>query len=319
MNQLAALALILFASAFAYSVELDSKLPEYEKPKEELKGKLNAAGSDQLNNIMVLCAEEFQKYHPETRLSTEGRGCYTAPSGLISGALQIGTWHRPFNEKEVAAYKDKFGYEPTCIRVCVDALAVFVHKDNPIKGLTLTQVDAIFSSTRKRGAADDLGSWGQLGLKDEWAQQSFKLFGRNSASGTYAYFRERALAKGDFKEAVQEQVGSAMVVKNVSEHKQALGYTGIGYLTLGVRAVSLAEQEGEAFVEASYENALSGKYPLSRYLYIYFNKTPDKPLTPELKAFLHFILSKQGQEQAVRDGYFPLTAALADEERKKLE
>lgn len=319
MKPLTTLALLWVASTFAYAVELDQKLPEYEKPKAVLKGKLSAAGSDLLNNIMVLCAEEFQKHHPETQISNEGRGCYLAPSGLISGALQIGTWHRPFNEKETAAFKDKFGYEPTCIRVCVDALAVMVHKDNPIKGLTLAQVDAIFSNTRKRGAAEDFSTWGQLGLQDEWARQSFKLFGRNSASGTYGFFRERALAKGDFKETVQEQPGSAAIVKGVSEDKHAIGYTGIGYLTAGVRAVPLAEKDGEAFVEASHENASSGKYPLSRHLYIYFNKAPDKPLAPELKAFLQFILSKQGQEQVIRDGYFPLSEALASTERKKLE
>lgn len=311
--------MLLLVPVLAFGEELDPKLPDYEKPKEELKGTLHSKGSDTLNNMMTWWDEAFKKLHPEMQVLALDKGGSTAPPALIAGTAHLGPMSRLMKENEIADFKKKFGYEPTCIRVCVDTLAVFVHNDNPIKGLTLTQLDAVYSSTRKRGAAEDITSWSQLGLKDDWGKQPIKMFTRNRASGTYGFFRARVLAMGDFKEAVEELPGSGKVIKAVSEEKLAVGFTGIGYLAEGVRAVPLSEKEGEDFVEPTYENALSGRYPLSRFLYIYFNKSPGKPLAPELRAFLQFVLSKQGQEIVIKDGCFPLTKAVVEDERKKLE
>jgi phosphate transport system substrate-binding protein len=220
--------------------------------------------------------------------------------------------------EEEDAFEKSHGFKPTRISVALDCLAVYVHKDNPIKGLTLAQVDGIFSKTRKSGV-EDVATWGQLGLTDDWAPMPISLYGRNSASGTYAYFKEHALLKGDYKDTVKEQPGSASVVQGVTEDKFGIGYSGIGYKTSGVKAVPLADKEGGAFSDGSYEDVKSGKYPLSRFLYIYINKAPGKPLDPLVKEFLKLVLSKEGQEVVVKDGYLPLSAEIAKQELAKLE
>jgi phosphate transport system substrate-binding protein len=218
---------------------------------------------------------------------------------------------------ELSAFEQRHGYKPTAIPVAVDALAVFVHKDNPIKGLTLQQVDAIFSVTRLCGARSDAKTWGDLGVTGNLAGKAIQLFGRNSVSGTYGYFKEEALCKGDFKPNVNEQPGSASVVSSISSSLNGIGYSGIGYKTSSVRSVPLARKEGTAFVEDNEANALNGTYPLARFLYVYVNKAPNTPLNPLEAEFVRLILSKQGQEVVMKDGYIPLPAkvvskALAD-------
>jgi phosphate transport system substrate-binding protein len=151
---------------------------------------------------------------------------------------------REMKADESNKFEQKFGYKPTVVRVALDALAVYVHKDNPIQSLTLQQVDAIFSSTRKSGAPSDITTWGQLGLTGEWAGKAISLYGRNSASGTYGYFKEHALAKGDYKATVKEQPGSAAVVQGVSADLGGIGYSGIGYKTSEVRAVPIVGKDG---------------------------------------------------------------------------
>jgi phosphate transport system substrate-binding protein len=213
-------------------------------------------------------------------------------------------------DNEIQAFEEKYGYKPTAVPVAIDALAVFVHKDNPIKSLDIEQVDAIFSSTRLCGGEKDIKTWGDLGMTGEWSNKPIQLFGRNSVSGTYGYFKEEALCKGDFKSNVNEQPGSASVVQSISSTLNAIGYSGIGYKTSSVRAVPLSKG-GEAF-EASEENALAGKFPLARFFYVYVNKAPNKPLSPIDAEFLKLVLSKQGQEVVVKDGYIPLPKKVVD-------
>jgi phosphate transport system substrate-binding protein len=199
----------------------------------------------------------------------------------------------------------------------VDALAIFVHKDNPIQCLTLQQVDAVFSKTRKGGLDKDIASWGDLGLTGEWSAKPISLYGRNSASGTYGYFKDEALFKGDYKDGVKEQPGSSAVVQGVATDKFAIGYSGIGYKTADVRAVPLAKRAGQC-VEATPEQAYSGKYPLARLLYVYTNKDPNQPLDPLRAEFVEYVLSKQGQQAVIKDGYFPITAKIAAKDAKAL-
>lgn len=215
-------------------------------------------------------------------------------------------------DEELAAFEEKFGYKPTAIPVAIDALAVFVHKDNPIQGMSIEQVDAVFSSNRKCGAANSANTWGDLGLTGSWASQSIQLYGRNSVSGTYGYFKKKALCKGDYKPTVNEQPGSASVVQSVTKSLNGIGYSGIGYSTSGVRAIPLSKK-GNNYVEANAANAVSGDYPLSRFLYVYVNKHPNKPLTPLEGEFIKMVLSRQGQEVVVKDGYIPLPAFAAKE------
>jgi phosphate transport system substrate-binding protein len=284
-----------------------------------VQGNLNSIGSDTLNNLMTLWAEAFQKEYPNVKIQIEGKGSSTAPPALISGTAQLGPMSRLMKAEEIDGFEKQYGYKPLAIRVAVDGLAVFVNKDNPLTQLTLPQVDAIFSKTHKGGLAGDITTWGQLGLTGEWASKPISLYGRNSASGTYGYFKEHALFKGDYKDTVKEQPGSAAVVQGITADKFGIGYSGIGYKTSGVKSLSLAAKDGGEFVGDEQDNVYSGKYPLSRFLYVYVNKAPGKDLDPLVRQFLEFVLSRNGQEIVIKDGYLPLLGKHVAEELPKLK
>jgi phosphate transport system substrate-binding protein len=296
--------------ASAEKLEVDPAIPAYTQTS-GVTGNLNSIGSDTLNNLMTLWAEGFKKDYPNVNIQVEGKGSSTAPPALIEGTAQLGPMSRPMKGSEIDEFEKKFGYKPTEVPVAVDALAVFVNKDNPIKGLTMKQVDGMFSSSRKSGG-EEVTTWGQVGLTGDWANKPLSLYGRNSASGTYGFFKDEALAKGDFKATVKEQPGSSAVVQGIASDLSAIGYSGIGYKTSDVRAVPLGEEAGK-FVEADYENCLSGDYPLARFLYVYVNKKPGQPMDKLTLEFLKFVLSKQGQEVVIKDGYFPLPKQTVDE------
>jgi phosphate transport system substrate-binding protein len=301
------------ALGLADVLKVDPALSTY-KPVSGVSGNLSSIGSDTMNNLMTLWGEGFGKFYPNVKLQIEGKGSSTAPPALISGTAQIGPMSRPMKGTEIDAFEKKFGYKPTGLRSSVDALAVFVNKDNPIKCLTMAQTDAIFSKSRRYGYKEDIKTWGQLGLTGDWANRSLSLFGRNSASGTYGFFKEHTLKNGDYKDEVKEQPGSASVVQGVTVDRYAIGYSGIGYATSGVRAVPIAEKPGASCVEATAENAYSGKYPLARFLYVYVNKAPGKGLDPLMREFVKFMFTRQGQEVVIKDGYFPVPNPIAKEE-----
>ena len=307
----------LSLTAIGQKVEVDAAIPKYQQVS-GVSGTLNSIGSDSLNNLMTLWAEGFKKLYPNVNIQIEGKGSSTAPPALIAGTAQLGPMSRAMKKSEIDDFEKKFGYKPTEVKVAVDALAVFVNKDNPIKGLSLQQVDAIFSSTRKGGAAAAINTWGEAGLTGAWASKPISLFGRNSASGTYGFFKEHALSKGDFRAEVKEQPGSSAVVQGVATDLGAIGYSGIGYATAGVRAVPLAASAGGPFVEPTYENALNGSYPMARFLYIYVNKKPGQPLDTLTGEFLKFVLSQEGQATAIKDGYFPLPKAVVEQTMKSI-
>jgi phosphate transport system substrate-binding protein len=309
---------LLATPALAETVKVDAKLQSYAKT-QNVAGNLNSIGSDTLNNLMTLWAEGFRKHYPNVNIQIEGKGSSTAPPALIEGTAQIGPMSREMKKQEEEAFEAKFGYKPTKIGVALDSLAVYVHKASPLEQLSLAQVEAIFSKTRKGGAAQDITTWGQIGVKGSLANMPISLYGRNSASGTYGFFKENALYKGDFKDTVKEQPGSASVVLGVTEDKTAMGYSGIGYKTSGVKAIALSAKDGQPAYEPNYENVLTGKYPLGRLLYLYVAKEPNKPLPPLVKEFLTFVLSKEGQEVVVKDGYLPLTAAVAAKQLELLK
>lgn len=290
------------------AVSVDAALPAYTTVG-GVSGNLNSIGSDTLNNLMTFWAEGFQAAYPNVNIQIEGKGSTTAPPALIEGASQLGPMSRAMKGTEIDAFEKKYGYKPFEIKVAIDALAVFVHKDNPIKGMTMQQVDGIFSSTFKYGGKN-ITEWGDV--LPEWKGKAISIFGRNSASGTYGFYKEVALNKGDFKPTVKEQPGSSGVVQGVGTDLYSIGYSGIGYATSGVRAVPLGKSAGE-FHAADMENCLNGKYPLARFLYVYVNKKPGQPLDTLTLEFVKFVLSKPGQEIVVKDGYFPLPAAVAAE------
>jgi len=314
---LGALCFALPYTAQSAKLEVDPDLPPYGSPVAGVSGNLNSIGSDTLNNLMTLWAEGFKAIYPNVNIQIEGKGSSTAPPALIEGTSQLGPMSRPMKSKEIDEFEKKYGYKPTEIKVAIDALAVYVNKDNPIKGLTMAQVDGIFSSTRKSGS-EDITKWGQLGLKGSWADKAISLYGRNSASGTYGFFKDHALKGGDFKSSVKEQPGSSSVVQGVGGDLAGIGYSGIGYRTSEVKALPLGETP-DALFDCTLENCLNGSYPLARFLYIYVNKKPGQPLDPLTKEFLKFVLSKEGQEIVVKDGYFPMPASLCAEVKALLE
>jgi len=291
----------------AQAIKLDETLPNYQ-PVSGISGKLSSIGSDTLNNLMTYWAEEFQKFYPNVKIEVEGKGSSTAPPALISGTAQLGPMSRKMKAEEIDAFEKKYGYKPKLIGVAIDALAVYINKDNPLQSLTFQQVDAIFSSTRKRGG-QDIKTWGDLGLTGEWASKPISLYGRNSASGTYGYFKEVALFKGDYKDSVKEQPGSSTVVQGVENELGGIGYSGIGYKTSGVKALAISDKAGP--IEATQANAESFKYPISRYLYVYINANPASGPDPLVKEFIRFVMSKEGQQVVIKDGYFPLPAKKA--------
>lgn len=290
---------------------VDSGIPEYAKAS-GISGSLSSIGSDTLANLMTLWGEEFKRLYPNVTIQIQAAGSSTAPPALSEGTATLGPMSRQMKSEEIEAFEARHGYKPTGIPVAVDALAIYVHKDNPITGLSVPQVDAIFSATRACGHDQDIKTWGDLGVSGELATQSIQLFGRNSVSGTYGYFKEYALCKGDFKNSVNEQPGSASVVQGVTKSINGIGYSGEGYRTSGVRMLPLSRKTGGELVEVNVENALSGKYPLSRYLYVYVNKHPNEPLAPLEGEFLRMVLSQTGQTIVVKDGYIPLPAKIVD-------
>jgi phosphate transport system substrate-binding protein len=294
---------------------VDSRLAHYQAVG-GIAGNLNSIGSDTLNNLMAFWVEGFAKHYPNVKIQVEGKGSTTAPPALIAGTAQLGPMSRAMKSTEMDAFEKKFGYKPTAIAVALDALAVYVNKDNPIQFMTMEQVDAVFSSTRACGGKADIKNWSQVGI--EW-DAPISLFGRNSASGTYGYFKEHALCKGDYKGTVKEQPGSATVVEGVTNDRFGIGYSGLGYKTAGVRGLPLMARGGTKSHEPTADNVYSGSYPLSRYLYVYVNRAPGRPLDPLVKEFMKYVLSAEGQEVVVKDGYVPLAKEIADLELKKLD
>lgn len=282
-------------------------------------GNLSSVGSDTLANLMTLWAEEFKRVYPNVNIQIQAAGSSTAPPALTEGTSSIGPMSRKMKSKEISMFEKRYGYKPTAIGVALDALAVYVNKDNPITGLTIPQVDAIFSSTRKCGVKNDIAIWGDADVTGPLANKTIQMYGRNSVSGTYGFFKKKSLCKGDFKSSVNEQPGSASVVQSVSASLNGIGYSGIGYKTAGVKMVPIAKRAGKKYVEANHKNSINGSYPLARILYVYINKAPNKPLEPVVKEFLTLVLSQQGQQGVAKDGYIPLPPKIADRYLKLLQ
>jgi phosphate transport system substrate-binding protein len=299
------------------ALKLDAKLPVYTATT-GVSGNIKSVGSDTMNNLMTLWAEAFQKFYPNIQVEIEGKGSATAPAALIAGTATFGPMSREMKAKEADDFEKQYGYKPVGLGTSIDMLAVYVHKDNPIEFLTMAQVDAIFSKTRKRGLTKDIKTWGDLGLKGEWANRPIQLYGRNSASGTYGYFKEHALSGGDFKDEVKEQPGSSSVVQGVASEKGGIGYSGIGYKTADVKAVPLKADDKSDAIPATPEFAYTGKYPLARFLFVYVNYKPKSQLDPLRREFIKYVFSQSGQRDVIKDGYFPINSKIAEAELKKV-
>lgn len=305
----AVFALVLATSGFA--AEVDPGIPTYQRTS-GVSGNLSSVGSDTLANLMTLWAEDFKRIYPNVNIQIQAAGSSTAPPALTERTANFGPMSREMKDNEIQAFESRYGYKPTAIPVAIDALAVYVHKDNPVSGLTIAEVDAIFSSNQRCGHAAGIETWGELALGGPWQRRDIQLYGRNSVSGTYGYFKDTALCGGDFKNTVNEQPGSASVVQSVSTSINGIGYSGIGYRTASVRAVPIARNEGAGYFEATPENSVAGNYPLARFLYVYVNKAPNTPLSPLEREFIKLVMSRTGQEIVLKDGYIPLPARVVE-------
>ena len=294
-------------------VPVDEALPTYEFNVREVSGSIKSVGSDTMDKLMQRWTEEFQAGYRGVQAEVEGQGSSKAMPALIAGASSLGPMSRDPKESEVADFEKKFGYKPTMVATSIDMLGVFVHRDNPLQKISLAEVDAIFSSTRKLGNKVSIEQWSQLGLTGDYTKAPIQLFSRNASSGTYGYFKEKVLGNGDFKSSVSEQSGSASVIQSVGANRFAIGYSGIGYKTENVKALSLATEKGGEAIEPTVANAYSGDYPLSRFLYLALNYKPNSKLDPLRREFLRFVFSRKGQEIVAEQGFFPMNAESARE------
>jgi phosphate transport system substrate-binding protein len=312
----------IFAAAIAaaltstsVAVALDASLSAYQ-PVAGLSGQLKSAGSETLGREMGRWAEGFMNLYPDVKIDVEAKGSATAPAALLRGTSQLAPMSRFMASDEAAAFETKYGYKATGVRVAVDALAVFVNKDNPIRCLTLQQVDRIFSSTRKASGGNTIKTWGNAGLTGDWVARPIALFGRNTVSGTYEFFRQAVLYGGEYKNDVTPEPDSEAVVANVGADKSGIGYSGIGFKTANVRAVPLAAYDGRPCIEAT--EATAGRYPIARYLYVFVNKNPKQPLDALRTEFIKYVLSKEGQERTIEGGFYPINNEIREAELNKL-
>jgi phosphate transport system substrate-binding protein len=310
---------------------VDPAVPAYTSV--PVSGRVTIAGSDTMQSVLVRVAREFRHWHPEVQIAIEAerprpdqsprsvlepllgrqsnsrRGDGQTAGHFGSNEVTILAISRSLTRDEIHEFVERFGYAPTAIPIARDAVAIYVHRDNLIEGLTLEQVDAMFGATRNRGATEDIASWGQLGMGKDWADAPIHLYGRDKrSSGTRPFFKEHVLMGGEFKDRIGEEPGSASVVLAVARDPFGIGYSGIGFQTTAVRAVPLAEKAGRVFIAPSSDAVMNGIYPLSRHLYLYVNKPPDQPLSPIIEELLKFLNSQEGQKAIVSAGGFPLQA-----------
>lgn len=293
-----------------------AQIPDYER-QPGVAGKVVSVGSDTMANMMEFWANEFEELYPQTSIQVDATGSSTAPPALTEGVASIGAMSRELKASEIRSFERVYGYPPTVLRVALDAIAIFVERRNPLQGLTLAQIDAVFSATRYCGNPSEITTWSQLGVELDDAMPSIQLFGRNSVSGTYGSFKVLALCDGDFRNTVREQPGSASVVMSVASSKGAIGYAAFGHKTAGVRALPIG-YTADSLIPLTIENVRSERYPFARFLYLIVNKPPGKSLPTLEREFLRFVLSKQGQELVQRDGYFPIRDDMVLRQRRLL-
>lgn len=303
----------LVAQEFSLLDEL-SDYPRYQR-RSGISGSVNSVGSDTLNNLMALWAESFRRRYPSVNFQVEGKGSSTAPPALTEGVAQIGPMSRLMTKDELDAFRRKMGFLPTPVPVALDALAIYVHHQNPLISISLPELDAVFSATRRGGLSHRVATWTDLGVAGELGRYPISLYGRNSASGTYGFFKAAALFDGDFQARVKELPGSAAVVLSISQDPAGLGYAGIGYRSEGVRALHVAQDREFPPVAPVAHRVIRGDYPLGRALYVYIVKPPSENLPAVVEELIRFILSYEGQRIVVKSGYIPLPRDVADHYR----
>lgn len=280
-------------------------------------GSITSVGSDTLANLMTSWSVEFRQLYPQVKFQIQASGSSTAPPALTEGTANIGPMSREMKTTEISYFSRKHSYQPFVVKVAVDAIAIFVDSSNPIEHLTLAQIDSVFSATRYCGSVNQVAYWQDLGVMSDYRRIKVKVFGRNSVSGTYGLFKKLALCDGDFKATVNELPGSSSVVQSVAYSNGAIGYAAYGHKTAAVKALSIANDKGE-FIPANSTTIANSEYPLTRFLYLVVNKSPEKPLPLLEQEFLRFVLSKSGQQLVRQEGYVSIPKPLIERQLKVL-
>ncbi|MFI4968846.1 MAG: PstS family phosphate ABC transporter substrate-binding protein [Lysobacterales bacterium] len=273
-----------------------------------LSGSLTSVGSDTASALVTRWASAFQAQHPGARIQVQAPGSASAPIALIEGAADLGSMSRPMNAGEQSRFAARYGYPPTEVVVARDAIVVFVHPDNPLTRITLADLDAIYSATRRCGRARAIRRWSDLEPAANAAIGATPLLatGRNASSGTHELFRESALCGGEYRPDVIAWPGNGAVVATVAANRGAIGYAGIGYVNGLVKPLALARSGTEVAIAPDLANVTQGRYPLSRALYVYVNRRPGRALAALPDAFLAYALSDAGQALVAREGFVPL-------------
>jgi len=297
---------------------LDPALASYEQGG-QVSGSVIVKGSNTMQPLVARLASEFHRRHPGAEINVEGGGSEMGLKEFLENTAQpkqvAGNGSRPvllvassreLTAAEVKQFTDKHGYEPTAVPVAVDAVAIYVHRDNPLSSLTLDQVDAVFSTTRKRGYPYEIKRWGQLGLSNGWENAQIKLYGRDQKSGTRAFIKEHVLGNGEFDSAVQEEPGAASVILALSRDPFGIAYSGLGLQNSSVRPLPLADKDDMPFIMPDTTSVMDGSYPLRRLLYFYVDKSPHVALHSVLQQFLVFVNSREGQQSVLKVAFYPL-------------
>jgi phosphate transport system substrate-binding protein len=319
-----------------HHLEVDPSIPSWTpgEVKSEPEEEVNLVGADIMDEITLGWIKLYRKAYPKLSVTMEAKASGTGGPALTEGRSHMAPIGRELMPAEEKAFEDKFGYKPLAIRVATGSVGslgktatsvIFVDKDNPIKGLTLSELDAIYSKSRKRGHAD-ITTWGQLGLTGEWANRPIHLYGLKPVNGIEQFVKNVVLLGGEYKDNIQYTKGKgfthafSVAAEDMATNKGGLTYALLSNVTPNIKVVPLAEKEGQPFLHPTVENVYTHKYPLSRYVYIYINKKPGQPLEPKIKEFLKAVLSRAGQDVVAKEGVFiPLTPEVVKEELQKLE
>ncbi len=286
--------------------ELDPAIPSYSQ-EASVAGKFLVSGSDTMRPLIQAWVNDLHRRNPRLKISVDGSGSETGLSALLEHRSEAAAMSRRMTAREIAEFVKEYGFEPTEVPVAIDALAVFVHRDNPLPGLSLDELDAMFCLQRHRGLPYIVDSWGLVGLHDEWFDAPVNLYGRNGNSGTSYFFREEVCKGGTFQPRMVNADGSASVVMDVMRDRFGIGFSAIGYRTSLVKPLPVAAVKGGRYVEPTFEQAMNGSYPLRRNLYLYIAHPVSLASVQPVSTLVQFALSAQGQQLAIDYGYFPLT------------
>lgn len=290
---------------------VDPSLPVY-RPGEQLSGKITLVGSNTMSQVASLWIEGFRQFHPNVEFDNQIKGSANAVSSVIHEEATFGLLTRSIHPQEVAAFEQKFGHPPTVLTPTYEPIAVYAHESNPIEGLTIQQLDAIFSTTRLRGAAAAATTWGDLGLRGEWASRPIVLQGRSSDTGSVVFFREAVLAGGAYRRDIVDHPSNVDLVKGVAGDPGAIGFAGRTYMLPGVKTIPLSAGDGAPCVDVHSVEATQGQYPLIRPLQLVVNQAPGADLPPLQREFLKYVFSRLGQEDVLRAGFQPISGRPAE-------